>query len=77
MFSTGRKFDCSSIEVGGYGGNVDITCTNSGGKVLINGVEPTGGGGGGSGFDDPPPPPHPATHNVRPMSTQLIFIKFS
>ena len=46
LYSKGLNFDANKVQVGGYGGDVDITCSNSGGKILINGVEPTGGSGG-------------------------------
>jgi hypothetical protein len=46
LYSKGLNFDANKVQVGGYGGDVDIVCSNSGGKILINGVEPTGGSGG-------------------------------
>jgi hypothetical protein len=45
-FSKGLNFNTNGIQIGGYGGNVDLTCSNEGGKILVNGVEPTGGSGG-------------------------------
>ena len=46
-YSKGLNFSASDVKFGGNGGNVDITCSNEGGKILINGIEPSGGGGGG------------------------------
>ena len=45
-YSKGLNFDCNSVVFGGEGGgNVDLSCSNPNGNILINGVLPTGGGG--------------------------------
>jgi hypothetical protein len=47
-YSNGLNFDTNGVVFGGYGGNVDLTCSNQGGKIFINGIEPGAGGAGGS-----------------------------
>ena len=45
-YSNGLNFDCNGVVFGGEsGGNIDLTCSNQGGNILINGIVPTGGGG--------------------------------
>jgi len=56
-YSQGLNFSASDVKFGGYGGNVDLTCSNEGGKIFINGIEPGSGGSGGS-------PPISGTGNI-------------
>ena len=39
-FSKGKSIYCNKLDLGGFDGDVDITCSNPNSSVLINGILP-------------------------------------